>query len=90
VGHRKIAWLCGHDGVQVSDSTCLRVLRDSGLVLPVDYVRERRDLAKARREVFVTIPTRRNRVWQRTPAARSTTCSATVCSMTSPACTPAS
>jgi transposase InsO family protein len=55
---------CGHDGVQVSDATCLRVLRDSGLVLPVDYVRERRDLAKARREAFVTIPTRRNRVWQ--------------------------
>lgn len=63
-GHRKIAWLCRHDGVAVSDATCLRVLRDSGLALPVDYVRERRDLAKARREAFVTIPTRRNRVWQ--------------------------
>jgi putative transposase len=63
-GHRKIAWLCRHDGLRVSDATCLRVLRDSGLVLPVDYVRERRDLAKARREAFVTIPTRRNRVWQ--------------------------
>jgi len=65
-GHRKIAWLCRHDGVEVSDATCLRVLRDSGLVLPADYVRERRDLAKARREAFVTIPTRRNRVWQTT------------------------
>ena len=53
-----------HDGLAVSDATCLRVLRDAGLVLPVDYVRERRDLAKARREAFVTIPTRRNRVWQ--------------------------
>jgi transposase InsO family protein len=63
-GQRKIAWLCRHDGVDVSDATCLRVLRDSGLVLPIDYVRERRDLAKARREAFVTIPTRRNRVWQ--------------------------
>jgi hypothetical protein len=42
----------------VSDATCLRVLRDSGLVLCADYVRERRDLAKARREAFVTIPTR--------------------------------
>jgi putative transposase len=63
-GHRKIAWLCRHDGVQVSDATCLRVLRSAGLVLPVDYVRERRDLAKARREAFVTIPTRRNQVWQ--------------------------
>jgi putative transposase len=63
-GHRKIAWLCRHDGLDVSDATCLRVLRTAGLVLPVDYVRERRDLATARREAFVTIPTRRNRVWQ--------------------------
>jgi putative transposase len=63
-GHRKITWLCRHDGLAVSDATCLRVLRDAGLVLPIDYVRERRDLAKARREAFVTIPTRRNRVWQ--------------------------
>jgi len=45
-GHRKIAWLCRHDATAVSDATCLRVLRDAGLVLPVDYVRERRDLAK--------------------------------------------
>ncbi len=63
-GHRKIAWLCRHYGLGVSDATCLRMLRTAGLVLPVDYVRERRDLAKARREAFVTIPTRRNRVWQ--------------------------
>jgi putative transposase len=63
-GHRKIAWLCRHDGLDVSDATALRVLRAAGLVLAVDYVRERRDLAKARREAFVTIPTRRNRVWQ--------------------------
>lgn len=33
-GHRKIAWLCRRDGLAVSDATCLRVLRDSGLVLP--------------------------------------------------------
>jgi putative transposase len=63
-GHRKIAWLCRHDGLQVSDATCLRVLRAAGLVLPVDYVAERRDLANARRDAFVQIPTRRNRVWQ--------------------------
>lgn len=64
-GHRKIAWLCRHQqGVQVADATCLRILREAGLVLPVDYVRERRDLAGARREAFVEIPTRRNRVWQ--------------------------
>jgi putative transposase len=63
-GHRKIAWLCRHDGLQASDATCLRVLRAAGLVLPVDYVAEHRQLAAARREAFVTIPTRRNRVWQ--------------------------
>lgn len=63
-GHRKIAWLCRHDGLVVSDATCLRVLRTAGLVLPVDYVAERRQLAAKRREAFVTIPTRRNRVWQ--------------------------
>jgi putative transposase len=63
-GRRKIAWLCRYDGVEVCDATCLRVLRAAGLVLPVDYVRERRDLAKARREAFVAVPTRRNQVWQ--------------------------
>jgi putative transposase len=39
-------------------------LREAGLTLPIDYVRERRDLAGARREAFVELPTRRNRVWQ--------------------------
>lgn len=64
-GHRKIAWLCRHEhGLQVADATCLRILREAGLTLPVDYVRERRDLAGARREAFVELPTRRNRVWQ--------------------------
>jgi putative transposase len=64
-GHRKIAWLCRHQhGVQVADATCLRILREAGLVLPVDYVRERRDLAAGRRAAFVDPVTRRNRVWQ--------------------------
>jgi transposase InsO family protein len=64
-GHRKIAWLCRHErGVLVADATCLRILREAGLTLPVDYVRERRNLAGARREAFVQLPTRRNRVWQ--------------------------
>ena len=64
-GHRKIAWLCRHlHAVAVADATCLRILREAGLVLPVDYVRERRDLAGARRRAFLEIPTRRNRVWQ--------------------------
>ena len=64
-GHRKIAWLAHHEHqLQVADATCLRILREAGLVLPVDYVRERRDLAGARREAFLDLPTRRNRVWQ--------------------------
>ena len=64
-GHRNIAWLCHHQhGLQVADATCLRILREAGLTLPIDYVRERRDLAGARREAFVELPTRRNRVWQ--------------------------
>lgn len=64
-GHRKIAWLARHEhGLDVSEATCLRILREAGLTLPIDYVRERRDLAGARREAFVEIPTRRNRVWQ--------------------------
>lgn len=64
-GHRKIAWLALHEhGLQVAEATCLRILREAGLVLPIDYARERRDLAGARREAFLDPPTRRNRVWQ--------------------------
>lgn len=64
-GHRKIAWLCRHErGLQVADATCLRILREADLTLPIDYVRERRNLAGARREAFLELPTRRNRVWQ--------------------------
>lgn len=64
-GHRKIAWLARHEhGLQVAEATCLRILREAGLVLPVDYARERRDLAGTRREAFADLPKRRNRVWQ--------------------------
>ena len=35
-----------------------------GLLQPVRYQAERRQLAAARREVFVDPPARRNRVWQ--------------------------
>ena len=35
-----------------------------GLLQPVGYQRERRELAKARKAAFVEAPTRRNRVWQ--------------------------
>lgn len=64
-GHRKIAWLCLHEHrIEVSDATCLRILREAGLVLPVDYARERKNLAAGRRAAFVEPVTRRNRVWQ--------------------------
>ncbi|MGK2937253.1 MAG: hypothetical protein ACSLFR_05565 [Solirubrobacteraceae bacterium] len=65
-GHRrKIAWLARHQhGIDVTEATCLRILREEGLTLPIDDVRERRDLAAGRREAFVEIRTRRNRVWQ--------------------------
>ena len=64
-GHRKIAWLARHEhGLLGAEATCLRILREAGLTLPIDYVRERRDLAGARREAFVELATRRNRVWQ--------------------------
>ncbi|MGE4425800.1 MAG: transposase, partial [Solirubrobacteraceae bacterium] len=64
-GHRKIAWLCGHEhGIEIAEATCLRILREAGLILPPDYAREARDLAGARREAFLNPPTRRNQVWQ--------------------------
>lgn len=64
-GHRKIAWLAAHQhGIRVADATCLRILREAGLVLPIDYARERKNLAAGRREAFVAPVTRRNRVWQ--------------------------
>lgn len=74
-GHRKIAWLCRHDGLKVSDATCLRVLRAAGLVLPVDYSSSPARLPRPR-------PTAKRPPRSRTPAARPTTSSATVSSMT--------
>ncbi|MCK9248993.1 MAG: hypothetical protein M0P31_08455, partial [Solirubrobacteraceae bacterium] len=63
--HRKIAWLCALDhDIKIAEATCLRILREAGLMLPQDYVREVRDLAGARREAFLHPPTRRNQVWQ--------------------------
>lgn len=64
-GHRKIAWLCRHEHrLEISDATCLRILREAGLVLPIDDARERKNLAAGRRAAFVEPVTRRNRVWQ--------------------------
>ncbi len=52
------------DGVRVSRSSVLRALARRDLLLPVRYQAERRQLAVARRALFVAAPTRRNRVWQ--------------------------
>jgi len=50
--------------VAVSRSSVERALRRRDLLMPVRYQAERRQLAVARRAVFVAAPTRRNRVWQ--------------------------
>lgn len=63
-GHRKIWAMLRADGVHVSRSSVLRALARRGLLLPVRYHAERRQLAVARRAVFVEPPVRRNRVWQ--------------------------
>jgi transposase InsO family protein len=52
------------DGVRVSRSSVLRALARRNLLLPVRYQAERRQLAVARRALFVAAPVRRNRVWQ--------------------------
>ncbi len=52
------------DGVKVSRSSVLRALTRRDLLMPVRYQAERRQLAVARRALFVAAPTRRNRVWQ--------------------------
>lgn len=63
-GHRKIWAMLRADGIRVSRSSVARALRRRGLLLPVRYQRERRQLAAERRATFVDPPTRRNRVWQ--------------------------
>lgn len=64
-GHRKI-WAMGrHEGWDLgSASSVRRAMARRGLLQPVRYQAERRQLAKARRAVFVEAPSRRNRVWQ--------------------------
>lgn len=64
-GHRKVWALMRHDGHQVgSQSSVRRAMARRGLLQPVRYQAERRQLARARRAVFVNPPVRRNRVWQ--------------------------
>ncbi len=64
-GHRKI-WAMGrHAGWEFgSQSSVRRAMARRGLLQPVRYQAERRQLAKARRAVFADVPSRPNRVWQ--------------------------
>ena len=64
-GHRKIWAIARADGHDVgSQSSVKRALARRGLLQPLAYQAERRQLARARREAFVDPPSRRNRVWQ--------------------------
>lgn len=63
-GHRKIWALLRADGITTSQSTVRRALAARGLLQPPGIQRERRELARQRREAFVEPVTRRNRVWQ--------------------------
>jgi hypothetical protein len=63
-GHRKVWGLLAADGVRASPSSVRRAMARRGLLQPVGYQAERRQLATARRAVFADPPTRRNRVWQ--------------------------
>ena len=64
-GYRKIAAIAAADGFDTgSPSSVKRAMARRGLLQPVRYQAERRQLAQARREAFVEAPLRRNRVWQ--------------------------
>ena len=63
-GHRKLWALLQADGYRASMSSVARALARRGLLLPQRYQAERRQLARARRAVFIEPPTRRCRVWQ--------------------------
>lgn len=59
---RAIAAIDGHN--VGSESSVKRAMARRDLLQPIAYLAERRQLAQARREVFVEPVTRRNRVWQ--------------------------
>jgi transposase InsO family protein len=63
-GHRKIHWLMAADGHTTSASSVERALRRRGLLQPIDYQGERRELAKARKAAFAEPPSGPNQVWQ--------------------------
>jgi putative transposase len=63
-GHRKLFGLMRADGHTVSMSSVERAMRRRGLLQPVDYTGERRELAKARKAAFADPPTGPHQVWQ--------------------------
>ena len=63
-GHRKIYGLMRADGHQASMSTVARAMRRRGLLQPVDYQGQRRELAKARKAAFAEPPDGPYQVWQ--------------------------
>jgi putative transposase len=63
-GHRKIYGLMRADGHRLSMSSVERAMRRRGLLQPIDYQGERRELAKARKAAFADPPTGPNQVWQ--------------------------
>lgn len=63
-GHRKIHWMMAADGHEISRSSVERAMRRRGLLQPIDYQGERRELAKARKAAFADPPVRPNEVWQ--------------------------
>lgn len=63
-GHRKVWAMARHAGHVLTMSTVLRILNEEGLLLKVDYQRERRQLAQARKAAFAAPPSGPNMVWQ--------------------------
>jgi putative transposase len=63
-GHRKIWALLEADGFHASQATVRRALRERALLQPPAVGRERRQLARSRKQAFAAPPARRNRVWQ--------------------------
>jgi len=53
-----------HGGHVVSQATVLRTLRDDGLLLPAEYQKQRRELAKDRKAAFAKKSNGPNRVRQ--------------------------
>ncbi len=57
-GHRKICALMAAGGHRASVSTAERAMRRRGLLQPVDYQGQRRELARARKAAFADPPIR--------------------------------